>query len=192
MKIIDLAAIEARSANPTPAGLGFDLTKEMHKAAAKALKPLEARLRAYVATKATMQSKIDRWAPETFEAKMQEITTAAQSGDEAAAEQIEGGNVPTRQTFDRMAGMAYAEMDAHERANYVLFQEAAAVVADPMRQVVARGQAVLDATLKGLGVSPFELRGASNAVDFMVLNLERAGRGETADLQTFWDTLGWS
>jgi hypothetical protein len=192
MKIVDLAAIEARTANPTAAGLGFDLTKEMHKAAAKALKPLESRLRAYVANKATIQSKIDRWAPETFEAKMQEITTAAQSGDEAAAEQIEAGNVPTRQTFDRMAGMAYAEMDAHERAHYPLFREAAGLIAEPMRQVVARGQAVLDATLKGLGVSPFELRGASNAVDYMVSNLEHAGRGETADLAPFWETLGWS
>lgn len=192
MRIIDLAAIEARTANPTPAGLGFDLTKEMHKAAAKALKPLEARLRAYVATKATIQSKIDRWCPQAFDAKMSEVTTAAMAGDDEAADQIEGGNVPTRQTFDRMAGMAYAEMDAHERAHYPLFREAAGLIAEPMRQVVARGQAVLDATLKGLGVSPFELRGASNAVDYMVANLERAGRGETADLQTFWDTLGWS
>jgi hypothetical protein len=192
MKIIDLAAIDARSATPTAVGLGFDMAKELNKTAAKAVKPLEARLRAYVANKATVQSKIDRWCPEAFDAKMAEITTAALTGDEQAAEQIEGGNVPTRQTFDRMAGMAYAEMDAHERASRPLFAEAAAVVAEPMRQVVARGQAVLDSTLQGLGVPPFELRGATNAVDYMVDNLHRASRGESADLQPFWQALGWS
>jgi len=192
MKIIDLAAIDARSANPSALGLGFDLNKELNKTAAKAVRPLEARLRAYLADKAAIQSKIDRWCPEAFDAKMSEITTAAMAGDDEAAEQIEGGNVPTRQTFDRMAGMAYTELDAHERTNRPLFAEAAALVEQPMRQVVARGQAVLDATLQGLGVPPFELRGASNAVDYMVGNLEHAGRGETADLAPFWKTLGWS
>lgn len=192
MKIVDLAAIDARTASPTAEGLGFDLTKEMRKAAAKALKPLEPRLRAYVQNKATIQTKIDRWSRESFEAKLQEITAAAQSGDEEAARQIEAGNAPTRQTFDHMCGAAHAELDALERETRPLFTEAAGLVSEPMRQVVARAQAVLDATLKGLGVPSFELRGASNAVDYMVHNLEHAGRGETADLQPFWETLGWS
>ena len=30
-------------------------------------------------------------------------------------------------------------------------------------------------------------QGATNGVDYLVSNLERAGRGETADLQPLWD-----
>ena len=188
MQTIDLAEKAARAVNPTAQSLGgFNIEAELTRALRKALKPIESRLRAYVASKATIQAKIERWSHEAFERKLEAVVQAAGAGDLSAAAELEAGNGPSRETFQRLCGVAWAEMEQHTRDHQKLFDEAARLVAAPMHGVVAKGQAILDSTLSGLGVPIFTLQGATNGVDYLVSNLERAGRGETADLQPLWD-----
>lgn len=178
-------------ANPSAPSLGgFDIQQELKKALRKALKPIEPKVRAYVATKAEIQSKIDRWSPESFDRKLQEVVQAAHNGDTAAAAELEGGNGPSRETFNSLCGLAWQEMDEHERNHRALFTEAAGLIEQPMHDVVAKAQGILDATLDGLGVPRFTLQGATNGVNYLVHNLKNAGRGETADLQQLWEALG--
>ena len=190
MQIIDLTEKAARAVNPSSSSLGgFDIQEETTKAMRKALKPIETKLRTYVAKRAEIQSKIDRWSPESFDHKLHEVVQAAHGGDSSAAAEMEAGNGPSRETFNKLCGLAWREMEQHERAGRPLFAEAAALVEQPLRDVVAKGQAILDRTLAGLGVPRFELQGANNAVDYLVQNLQRAGRGETADLQGLWQAF---
>lgn len=191
MTIIDLSEKDARMANPSaPALGGFDIQQELKKALRKALKPIEPKVRAYLATKAEIQSKIDRWSPESFDRKLQEMVKATHAGDAAATAELEAGNGPARETFKRLCTLAWQEMDEHERNHRAMFSEAAGLIEQPMHAVVAKGQRILDATLAGLGVPKFTLQGATNGVDYLVHNLKNAGRGDTADLQQFWEALG--
>ena len=77
-------------------------------------------------------------------------------------------------------------MENFHRNQRGLFGEAAGLIKEPMLAVVQRGQDILDATIKGLGVPPFKLNGATNAVTYLTDQLERVSRNETGDLEPFW------
>ena len=191
MIINNLTEKAARAANPSASSLGgFDIQDELTKALRKAVKPIEPKLRAYVAKRGEIQGKVDRWSPEAFEHKLHEVAQAAHTGDTDAAAELEAGSGPSRDTFRKLHALAWQEMEQHERDGRHLFAEAGELVAQPMSDVVAQGQQILDTTLAGLGVPSFELQGPANAVGYLVGNLQRAGRGESADLGPFWETLG--
>jgi len=191
MKIVDLAEQAARAVNPSAASLGgFNIQNELRKTLRKSLKSIEPRLRAYTVSKSSVQSKIDRWSAESYERKMEEVVQAAIAGDTAVAAELEAGNGPSKETFDRLCGAAWRELEQHERDHRELFAQAAELIEAPMHAVVTMGQSILDSTLDSLDVPRFTLQGATNGVGDMVRNLQNAGRGETANLQTFWETLG--
>lgn len=190
MKIVDIAEQATRMANPSaPALGGFDIQQELKKALRKALKPIEPKVRAYLATKGEIQAKIDRWSVESFDRRLEEVVQAAHIGDATAAAELEGGNGPSRETYERLCGLAWQAMDEHERNHRAVFAETAGLIEQPMHDVVSKGQRILDTTLDGLGVPRFTLQGATNGVNYLVHNLKCAGRGEAADLQTLWDAL---
>jgi hypothetical protein len=187
MKMFLRAEEEARNANPQRGALGFDLEAELATAAKTALKPLAKRLKEYLAEKARLEASRARWSREAYAAKLDSITAAAHAGDEEAAAAIEAGTIPSRESYDQMVNRAEAELEKFHSNTRGLFAEAAALIRGPMLAVVQRGQDILDATLKGLGVPSFKLNGASNAVEYMTDQMERVGRGESGDLATFWE-----
>ena len=56
-----------------------------------------------------------------------------------------------------------------------------------MSTVVAKGQAILDSVLEGVGVPKFELTGWTNHNAYIWLQLEHASRNESCDLHWFWE-----
>jgi hypothetical protein len=189
MKFIDLSAIEARTARPSNEALGFNLDAEMTAACRTALKPLAKRLREYRTEEARLQGLCDRWNGEAYERKMKEIADRAQAGDEEAATAIETGAIPSRQSFNEMLNRACGDLENFRLNNRQVFSEAAALVGPVMTPVVEKGQRILDATLKGFGLPEYKLHGATNHVAFTVLQLEKAGRNESSDLEWFWNSI---
>ena len=190
MRIIDRAAIEAQTVNPSPEALGFNLDTEMAKACRTALKPLEKRLREYRRERARLEANCDQWSDEAYKAKMDEIASRAHGGDQEAAAAIASGTIPSRESFRDMSARAHGELENFRFNNRTVFSEAAELIEAPMRAVVERGQAILDATLKGFGLPEYKLHGATNHVSFVVLQLQMAGRNEGSDLQWFWQVIG--
>lgn len=187
MKIVSLADIEAKTAHPSPEALGgFNLDQELAKACRAALKPLAKRLQEYAAEKERLQHVCERWSPDSYNEKMHELATRAQGGDEDAAVALESGAVPSKASFNEMHNRAYLELENYVNANRNLFAEAAALARPAMVPVVDKGQQILDAALQGFGLPRYELVGARNHVEFVVGQLEAAGRGHSADLQWFW------
>ena len=186
MKIFSRSEEEARTANPQPGALGFDLEAELAAAAKNALKPLAKRLKDYRAEQARLEGNCARWSRDAYAAKLDSITAAAHAGDAEAAAAIEAGTIPSRESYDQMSRRAEAELEDFRRNERGLFGEAAALIKAPMLAVVQRGQDILDATLKGLGVPSFKLNGAVNAVEYMTANMEQVSRNETGDLSPFW------
>lgn len=189
MKFIDLSAVEARTARPSNEALGFNMDAEMSAACRAALKPLAKRLREYRAEEARLNALCDRWNHEAYEQKLKEIADRAQAGDEEAATAIETGAIPSRQSFNEMHARACGDVENFKLNNRHVFSEAAALVGPAMTPVVERGQAILDQTLKNFGLPEYKLHGATNHVAFTVLQLEKAGRNETSDLQWFWNSI---
>jgi hypothetical protein len=190
MKFQNLTELAARAANPSTASLGgFNIESEFRTAAKSALKPMVKKLNEYRAETSRLAAVCSRWSSDAYESKLATIAALAHNGDEAAALQIESGAIPTRGSYDEMLGRATAELEAYERTGRSLYSEAAALIEAPMLAVAAKGQAILDQTLDGLGVPRFELQGATNAVAYLVGQLNCAGRGESCDLSPFWQLV---
>ena len=190
MKFISRSDIEARTANPTPEGLkGYSLDKELRTAVKAATKPLAKRLAHYRTERARLEANCARWNPEAYNSKLNEIATRAHAGDEEAANAIESGAVPSRQSFVEMHARTYLELENFDRDSRALFAEVLPLVKEPMTAVVAKGQAILDSVLEGVGVPKFELTGWSNHNAYIWLQLEHASRNESADLAWFWSAV---
>ncbi len=190
MKLINLSAIEATTANPTPQALGFSLDEELANAYRKALKPLQKRLTEYRKEHARLEANCEQWSDEAYRAKLDELAASAHAGDAQAAEAIASGSLPSRDSYRDMSRRAHGELENYRINNCKLFTEAAALVEPAMHPVVERGQAILDATLQGFGLPEYKLNGASNHVSFVVEQLQAAGRNESCDLQWFWGVIG--
>ena len=179
MKIFSRSEEEARSANPQPGALGFDLQAELTAAAKNALKPLAKRLKDHRAEQARLEGNCARWSRDAYAAKLDSITAAAHAGDAEATAAIEAGTIPSRESYDQMARRAEAELENFRLNSRGIFGEAAGLIKGPMLAVVQKGQDILDATLRGLGVPSFKLNGAVNGVEYMTDQMERVARNET-------------
>lgn len=190
MKFISRADIEARTANPTPEGLkGYSLDKELRTAVKAACKPLAKRLAHYLTETSRLQAECDKWSGDAYNAKLDAITARAHAGDAEAANAIESGAVPSRQSFAEMHGRFCRELEQFHRDSRALFAEVLPLVKEPMTAVVAKGQAVLDSVLEGVGVPKFELTGWSNHNAYIWLQIDHASRNESADLAWFWSSV---
>ena len=157
----------------------------MKTAAKQALKPIAKQLGEYRAETKRLSLNCERWSEEAFNEKLVAITQAAHNGNEEAALAIETGQLPSRASYAEMHAKAASQLDAHERSGYRLYGQAAELIEAPMRKKVDQGQALLGNVLRGLGVPPFELQGASNHVGYVLGQLTHASKGETADLEWF-------
>ena len=183
----EIAAITAR---PTPEGLrGFDLEQELRTAVKAAVKPLTKRLAHYRSERARLQAECERWSPDAYNAKLEAITIAATAGDTDAANAIEAGAVPSRQSFAEMHNRTWFALEQFDRDSRQLFGEVLPLVEPPMTAAVDRGQAILDAVLQGIGVPPFQLTGQRNHVAYIVKQLSHASRNESSDLHWFWSAI---
>ena len=180
----------SRTANPRPDALkGFDLQKELREACKTAVKPISKKLATYRSERARLEANCARWNPEAYNGKLNEIATRAHAGDEEAAHAIEAGAVPSRQSFVEMHARTYLELENFDRDSRALFAEVLPLVKEPMTTVVAKGQAILDSVLEGVGVPKFELTGWTNHNAYIWLQLEHASRNESADLAWFWSAV---
>ena len=179
--------IAATTANPTPEGLhGYNLEQELRTAVKAAVKPLTKRLAHYRSERARLQAECERWSPDAYNAKLEAITIAATAGDTDAANAIEAGAVPSRQSFAEMHNRTSFALEQFDRESRALFGEVLPLVEPPMTAAVDRGQAILDAVLQGVGVTAFELTGWRNHVAYIVKQLTHASRNESGDLCWFW------
>jgi len=179
--------IAAITANPTPEGLrGYSIEQQLRTAVKAAVKPLAKRLSHYRSERARLQAECERWSPDAYSRKLEAITIAATAGDADAANAIEAGAVPSRQSFAEMHNRTSFALENFDRESGALFGEVLPLVEPPMTAVVDRGQAILDAVLKGVGVPPFELTGWRNHVSYIVKQLGHASRNESGDLAWFW------
>ena len=186
MRIISRQKIEDSTANPSNDALGFNITAELDKAMNKALAPIAGRLREFKAEDGRQAAICARWTPEALAEKLNEISTAAQSGDEEAAAAIANGAIPTKAGYSDMAHRAYLQHERFRYENRTVFTEAAALIRGPMTQVVERGQKILDAVCENFGMPRYLLNAYSNHVDFLVGELEKAGNNLSCTLDTFW------
>jgi hypothetical protein len=186
MRIISRKQIEDSTANPSNDALGFNITAELDKAMNKALAPIAVRLREYKAEDGRQAAICARWTPEALAEKINEISTAAQSGDEEAAAAIADGAIPTKAGYSDMAHRAYLQHERFRYENRTIFAEAAALIRKPMEEVVQRGQKILDATTDNFGMPRYKLTGFLNHVEFLVGELEKAGNNLSCTLDTFW------
>lgn len=190
MKFINRADIEARTANPTPEGLkGYSLDKELRTAVKAATKPLAKKLAHYRSETARIKANCDKWSTEAYNAKLDEITARAHAGDADAEAAIQSGAVPSRQSYAEMHNRFAAELENFQRSSHGLFAESLALIKEPMTAAVAKGQAILDSVLEGVGVPRFELTGWTNHNAYVWHQLEAASRNETADLAWFWSAV---
>ena len=88
-----------------------------------------------------------------------------------------------------MHGRYCRELEQFQRDSRALFGEVLPLVKEPMAAAVAKGQAILDSVLEGVGVPRFELTGWSNHNSYIWLQLEHASRNESADLEWFWSAV---
>ena len=177
----------SRTANPRPDALkGFDLQKELREACKTAVKPISKKLATYRSERARLEANCARWNPDSYNAKLAEVTEAAARGDESAATAIESGAVASRQTFNEMLNRSQSDLDNFDRLNAKLFNEAAELVEAPLNAVVDKGQQILDDVLAGLGIPKFELIGQRNHNAYVMQQLRIAGRNAPADLSWFW------
>lgn len=182
--------IEARTANPSVEGLrGYSLDRELRTAVKTATKSSAKKLAHYRSETARLQAECDKWSGDAYNAKLDAITARAHAGDAEAANAIESGAVPSRQSFAEMHGRFCRELEQFHRDSRALFAEALTLVKEPMASVVAKGQAILDSVLEGVGVPRFELVGWTNHNAYVWLQLEAASRNETADLAWFWSAV---
>jgi hypothetical protein len=177
----------SRTANPKPDALrGYNLEQELRAAGRAAVKPISKKLTAYRSERARLEANVARWSPDSYNAKLNEVTEAAARGDESAAAAIESGAVASRQTFGEMHARAWGELDNFDHHAAGLFNEAADLIEVPMTQVVDKGAQILNDVLAGLGLEGFELTGPRNHVRYVLGQLRAAGRNAPADLQWFW------
>lgn len=189
MKFVNLNDT-SRTANPTPEGLkGYSLDKELRTAVKAAVKPLAKRLAHYRSETARLQAECDKWSGDAYNAKLDAIAARAHAGDAEAANAIESGAVPSRQSYAEMHRRFCWELEQFERDSRALFAEVLPLVKEPMAAAVAKGQAILDHVLEGLGVPRFELTGWTNHNAYVWLQIEKASRNESADLQLFWEAV---
>lgn len=182
--------IEARTATPTPEGLkGYSLDKELKAAVKTAVKPLAKRLAHYRSETARIKANCDKWSPDAYAAKLDELTARAHAGDVEAENAIHSGAVPSKQSYAEMHGRFCRELEEFQRNSRALFGEALALVKDPMTAAVAKAQAILDSVLEGVGVPRFELTGWTNHNSYVWLQLEHASKNEIADLTLFWSAV---
>lgn len=180
----------SRTANPTPEGLkGYSLDKELRTAVKAALKPLAKKLAHYRSETARIQANCDKWSADAYNAKLDEITQRAHQGDSEAAKAIESGAVPSRQSYGEMHGRFCRELEQCQRDSRALFAEVLPLVKEPMTATVAKGQAILDSVLEGVGVPRFELTGWTNHNAYVWKQLEHASRNESCDLEWFWSAV---
>jgi len=189
MKILNLHDT-SRTANPRPDALkGFDLQKELREACKTAVKPISKKLATYRSERARLEACVARWTPDSYNAKLAQVTEAAANGDESAAAAIESGAVASRQTFNEMLNRSQSDLDTFDQLNAKLFNEAAELVEAPLTAVVDKGQALLDDVLAGLGIPRFEITGHRNHVCYLTLQLRIAGRNAPGDLGWFWSSI---
>jgi len=190
MKIISRAATEFFTANPSPEGLrGYSLDNELRKAVKAAVKPLAKKLAHYRSETARLQANCDKWSPDAYNAKLDAITARAHAGDAEAANAIESGAVPSRQSYGEMHGRFCRELEQFQRDSRNLFAEVLPLVESPMGKAVDVGQDILDSILEGVGVPRFELTGWRNHISYTLLQLQHASRNESADLAWFWSAV---
>jgi hypothetical protein len=60
------------------------------------------------------------------------------------------------------------------------------VIREPMEEVVARGQKILDATCDNFRMPRYQLTGFLKHIEFLVGELEKTGRNLSHSLDTFW------
>lgn len=182
--------IEARTANPSVEGLrGYSLDKELRTAAKAATKSLAKKLANYRSETARLQAECDKWSGDAYNAKLDAITARAHAGDAEAANAIQSGAVPSRQSYAEMHGRFCRELEQFQRDSRALFAEVLPLVKEPMAAAVAKGQAILDSVLEGVGVPRFELTGWRNHISYVLLQLQHASRNESSDLQWFWGAV---
>ena len=190
MKIISRSLIEATTANPSPSALkGYDLAAELRAAVRSAVNPISGKLKDYRRERARLVLVCDRWSPDAYNAKIDQITAAAHAGDAAAEQAIESGAVPSRQSFAEMHNRACRDLEICDQQAREIFKAVLPLVEAPMTAVVDRGQQILDDVLAGLGVPHFALTGWRNHIGYVVLQIGAASRGETADLDWFWSSI---
>jgi len=182
--------IAANTANPTPEGLhGYNLEQELRTAVKAAVKPLAKRLAHYRSERARLVADCDRWSADAYNAKLDAIAARAHAGDLEAAAAIENGAVPSKQSYYEMSGRCWMALESFDRDSRALFGEVLPLIQGPMTAVVAKGQAILDSVLEGVGVTKFELTGWSNHNSYVWLQVGAASRNETADLAWFWSAV---
>lgn len=187
MRIISRKQIEDSTANPTAEALnGYNLNDELVAAVRGALKPLHKRLQTYRSERARLQSLCDRWSPDAYATKLDEITARAHSGDIEAETAIESGAIPSKQSYSEMHNRACRDLENFDLEHRALFREVLPLIGAPMTKAVDQGQEILDAVLNGCGVPRFELFGWRNHISYVLLQLEHASRNESADLEWFW------
>jgi hypothetical protein len=186
MKIISRKQIEDSTANPSNDALGFNITAELDRAMNNALKPIAAKLREFKAEDGRQAAICARWTPEALAEKLHEIATAAQNGDEEAAEAISNGAIPTKTAYEDMAHRAYLALERFRYNNRTIFAEAAGLIRKPMEEVVERGQKILDAVCENFGMPRYLLTGYTNHIEYIVGELEKAGNNLSCSLDTFW------
>jgi hypothetical protein len=187
MKFVSRKQQEETTASPQPHALGFNIDAELDRAMNTALKPVAGRLREYRTEEARLIGICNRWTRDALRAKLDEIASAAQTGDEQAAAAIEAGAIPSRESYDDMHNRAYAALENFRLNSRNIFGEAARLIKEPMLGVVARGQRVLDEVLNNFGLPEFKLRGATSYVEWTTGQLENAGNGLSNDLSGFWE-----
>jgi hypothetical protein len=191
MKILpSQSEIQARTANPSVESLrGYSIDRELRAAVKAAVKPVAKRLAHYRAEVSRIQANCDKWSADAYTTKLNEITARAHAGDAEAANAIETGAVPSRQSYAEMHNRAALELEQCHRDNRALFAEVLPLVEGPMTAVVNKGQEILDAVLNGLGVPTFHLTGWVNHNGYIFKQLAHASRNESADLDWFWDAI---
>lgn len=179
-----------RTANPRPDALrGYNLDQELRAAVRAAVKPISKKLKDYRSERARLVLVCDRWSPDAYNRKLDEITAAAHAGDAAAEQAIESGAVPSRQSFAEMHARANRELENCDQQSRDLFKSVLPLIEEPMTAVVDKGQQILDDVLSGLGVPRFELTGSRNHNLYVLDQVARASRGESADLAWFWEAV---
>jgi hypothetical protein len=180
----------SRTANPSPKALeGYSIEQELRIAAKAAVKPLAKRLAHYRSETARLQAECDKWSGDAYNAKLDAITARAHAGDTEAANAIQSGAVPSRQSYAEMHGRYCRELEQFHRDSRALFGEVLPLITGPINAVVDKGQQILDHVLEGLGIPRFTLEGWRNHCAYVFLQLEHASRNETCDMAWFWSSV---
>lgn len=181
---------ELQTATPTPIDLGFDFDAELAKAIRKAITPMRKRLQAYADESARLTAAHALWSDDAFRAKLETLRTAAMNGDEDAITKLANGGGPSHASYRDMAAHAWNQLEAHRRGNFAIFRELKPIISGPMLAVADLAQAHLDASLKGMGLPKFKLKGAYSRCAFIELQCDMAGRDTHGfDLSWLWAAL---